>query len=297
MKTKKMVKIVSALLLATSTGLNMQSIMAKTISFDQKKMIEHLTILEKITTHTGGNRAMGTEGAITTAGYIDDVIEGQNTTLVGLPFETKAGSEGQNVLVTVPGKRYKDIIMLGAHYDSAKDSAGMNDNASGIAVLLSLIQYYSKPANTPKNTLFFVFWDGNKSGLAGSKALAKEFPSPELGTMHAYINLDEVGVKNPSVVIASPSAKSQHKNDIKLEKTLTDFFKSKNKAVKNDATTISQTDAFPFVGKMPVISYSFKNDAAQSCQSKSCDTVRQIDPQSLQLAAEAAHYIIDALSR
>jgi hypothetical protein len=47
------------------------------------------------------------------------------------------GSEAQNVIFELRGQS-SDIVLVGAHYDSAPDTMGANDNASGVALGLSL---------------------------------------------------------------------------------------------------------------------------------------------------------------
>ncbi len=50
------------------------------------------------------------------------------------------GSEAQNVLLELPGQS-SEIVLVGAHYDSAPDTRGANDNASGVAVGLLLAKH------------------------------------------------------------------------------------------------------------------------------------------------------------
>ncbi|MGH8606627.1 MAG: M28 family peptidase, partial [Gammaproteobacteria bacterium] len=47
------------------------------------------------------------------------------------------GVRSENLEVTLPGVS-REIILIGAHYDSVRGSPGANDNASGVAALLEL---------------------------------------------------------------------------------------------------------------------------------------------------------------
>jgi Zn-dependent M28 family amino/carboxypeptidase len=47
------------------------------------------------------------------------------------------GSEAKNIIFELPGQT-PEIVLVGAHYDSAPDTRGANDNASGVAVALVL---------------------------------------------------------------------------------------------------------------------------------------------------------------
>ena len=55
-----------------------------------------------------------------------------------------AGSPSWNLEVEVPGTaRAGEIVIVGAHYDSAPGTPGANDNASGVAAMLALARRYS----------------------------------------------------------------------------------------------------------------------------------------------------------
>jgi Zn-dependent M28 family amino/carboxypeptidase len=95
--------------------------------------------------------------------------------------------DGQNIIVRI-GKGTKHII-IGAHFDAADKSPGANDNGSGVAVLLALIQHLR---NLEWNyTLDFCFFDHKESKLLGSTHYVNQFfiPSKHL----AMINLDIEG--------------------------------------------------------------------------------------------------------
>ncbi len=49
----------------------------------------------------------------------------------------------QNIEVVIPGtKRAHEVVVVGAHYDSARGSSGADDNASGVAALLELSKLF-----------------------------------------------------------------------------------------------------------------------------------------------------------
>lgn len=60
-----------------------------------------------------------------------------------------------NLEVELPGSKSPDeIIVIGAHYDSAVGAPGANDNASGTAAMLALARRFAK--SQPERTLRFV---------------------------------------------------------------------------------------------------------------------------------------------
>lgn len=67
------------------------------------------------------------------------------------------GRDCSNLIVQRPGKTHPDeIVLIGAHYDSALGTPGANDNGSGTAALLELAKRFSKIE--PERTLRLVFF-------------------------------------------------------------------------------------------------------------------------------------------
>ncbi len=63
----------------------------------------------------------------------------------------------QNLAVEVRGGRAAhEVVLVGAHYDSAAGSPGANDNASGVAAVLALARRYK--GASPERTLRFVLF-------------------------------------------------------------------------------------------------------------------------------------------
>ena len=65
------------------------------------------------------------------------------------------GMSAENVVFEIPGQT-RDLVVIGAHYDSAPGAPGANDNASGVAVGL----YLAKTVNGEphRKTIRFVFF-------------------------------------------------------------------------------------------------------------------------------------------
>jgi hypothetical protein len=89
------------------------------------------------------------------------------------------------------------IILVSAHYDhlGAGDSgiySGANDNASGVAAVLSLASAFSRETPRPRRTLVFLAFFGEEKGLLGSTWFAKHPPVP-LTRIVADINFEQLG--------------------------------------------------------------------------------------------------------
>jgi hypothetical protein len=72
-----------------------------------------------------------------------------------LEYLGRDGSNAANVILDLPG-RSSDIVVVGAHYDSAPGTPGANDNASGVAVGLYLAKQLS--GAVLQRTLRFAFF-------------------------------------------------------------------------------------------------------------------------------------------
>ena len=77
-----------------------------------------------------------------------------------------------NLILNLPGKHAAaPPILLGAHYDAVPGTPGADDNASGVAALLELAQFFSaQPANCP---LRLVAFDLEEYGMVGSSHYAE----------------------------------------------------------------------------------------------------------------------------
>ena len=110
---------------------------------------------------------------------------------------------GTNVIGYLDNKA-ENTIIIGAHYDhlgmggegslyreSTAIHNGADDNASGVAVMLQLIDSISNGQDKNNNYLFMAF-SGEEIGLLGSNYFAKN-PTVDLAQVNYMINMDMVG--------------------------------------------------------------------------------------------------------
>lgn len=89
-----------------------------------------------------------------------------------------SGHLSENLEAEVPGTdRPAEILLIGAHYDSVRGSPGANDNASGVAALLTLARSFAQTST--QRTLRFVAFTNEeppffKSKHMGSRVYAKQ---------------------------------------------------------------------------------------------------------------------------
>jgi Zn-dependent M28 family amino/carboxypeptidase len=82
---------------------------------------------------------------------------------------------GRNIVAELRGSA-DEIVVVGAHYDSAVGTPGADDNASGVAALLALARHFAK--SKPRRTLRFVFFANEEppwfqTGQMGSLVYAR----------------------------------------------------------------------------------------------------------------------------
>lgn len=100
--------------------------------------------------------------------------------------------KGTNVVGTLPGCNNESdaVIIVCAHYDTAKKSPGAIDDGSGVAAMMAIAQILSQ--HTYNHTIKFIAFSGEEVGAYGSYAYAKKaYESNE--NIRAVLNLDMIG--------------------------------------------------------------------------------------------------------
>ena len=111
----------------------------------------------------------------------------------GAPF---AGATVQNVLARLPGTNNSRAVLLVAHYDSAPNSFGANDDGAGVVTLLETARAL-KSAGPLKNDVIFLFTDGEEVGLLGAKAFTSHSWAKDVGV---FMNFESRGNTGPVVM-------------------------------------------------------------------------------------------------
>lgn len=122
----------------------------------------------------------------------------------------------QNILGFIEGSEEPDsFIVFTAHYDHlghmGKDTyfPGANDNASGIAMLLSLADYYAKYENQSKYSIAFIAFGAEEAGLVGSKYYVDN-PVFPLEQIKFLLNLDLLGTGEEGITVVNAT---KHENE------------------------------------------------------------------------------------
>ena len=147
--------------------------------------------------------------------------------------------DARNVLGSVKGKGKKWIV-IGAHYDHLGHMGpdvlfpGANDNASGVAMLLSLAEHFAK--HRPKMNILFVAFAGEEAGLAGSDWFIVDRPI-DLGKIRLMLNLDIMGTGDDGITVVNSTAQPVEYDalvQINTEKKYLTQVKSRGPACNSD---------------------------------------------------------------
>jgi Zn-dependent M28 family amino/carboxypeptidase len=129
------------------------------------------------------------------ARYVENVFNSIGLKPARQTFNAK-GRECENLIVEIPGTtKPNEIVIVGAHYDSAPRALGANDNGSGMAALFELARMFAK--NPAAHTLRFVAFTNEEqpyfqSELMGSLVYAKSLKAAG-EKVNAMICLETIG--------------------------------------------------------------------------------------------------------
>jgi len=155
--------------------------------------------------------------------------------------------QSQNVIGYVEGQVKDSFVVIVGHYDHLGRMGddiyfpGANDNASGIAMILSLAKELAQ-GEQPKYSVVFICFGAEEIGLVGSKYYS-ENPFFPLSNIKFLLNLDILGTGDDGIQVVNGSV---HKDDfnrlveINKEKDLLKEVKRRGKACISDHCFFSE---------------------------------------------------------
>jgi aminopeptidase YwaD len=232
--------------------------------------------LEKMVTDLASDaflgRGFGSEGGRLAAAYVKDHFE--EAGIVPLledyfhPFHHRQGIlniTGYNIAGIIEGDDpvlKNEYIILGAHYDhlgwelADGDTVvynGADDNASGVAAIIEAGRILAERSDLLGRSVIVVAFDGEESGLIGSKAFVSELIKGEhavidSGTVKVMFSLDMVGMYESHGGVDLPGIEmlTDYKQLIADATTYTPL-----EITKSNASLPNRTDTAPF-GKIGV---------------------------------------------
>lgn len=191
------------------------------------------------------------------------------------PFESTV-HHGVNLIVDLPGKDH-DLLVLTAHYDSHQDSfgkisPGADDNASGVAALLELIERFRyQPL---RYGLRFIFFDLEERSLSGSVNYLHQNPS--LKRMRFNINLDMIGYDSNGDGLVAIEACNDASSALK--ERLRPHFNASGMTVHEECRQLSDHRSFLNKGIPAVLISEPLSKDYNPCHHQHCDTADLLNP-------------------
>ena len=222
---------------------------------------------------------------------------------------TTSVEDVQSVVAELPESADQDVVMLGGHLDSVMDGPGINDNGSGVALLLETARWAA--GLHPAPAVRVAFWAGEEEGLYGSWAYTHELGADELERIDVYLNLDMVASTNfvTFVYEASP-------DDPEISRQAADLFADSLQDLGAESEPLdlqgaSDHAAFDDVGvptgglysgsqevKTPAQAETYGGIAGAKldpCYHQPCDTIDNVSERALRLHALALVRVLTAL--
>ena len=122
----------------------------------------------------------------------------------------------KNIIGYLDGKNNDSIVVISAHYDHLGKVGttifpGASDNASGTAMLMSLIKYYSE--NKPEYKTVFMAFAGEEAGILGADYYVNH-PFFDLKQIKFLVNLDIMGAGDQGIQVVNGKNFQKKYNDL-----------------------------------------------------------------------------------
>jgi Zn-dependent M28 family amino/carboxypeptidase len=218
-----------------------------------------------------------------------------------------------NTIADAPGGRTDHTVVVGSHLDSVAAGPGINDDGSGSAQDLEIALQYQKAIKNPKNHLRFLFFGAEEEGLLGSTHYVDSLDQAARDDIMAMVDLDMMASPNFARFIYdgdgsdNPGEEGPTGSDI-IESLFTNYWGGRGLA--NETTPFdgrSDYVAFTDVGipaggifagaegiKTPEQAAKYGGTAGLAfdpCYHQACDTLANLNQQSMDEFADASAYV------
>lgn len=106
------------------------------------------------------------------------LLEHGSTVTLAIEVEAsfpEQNAQGTNLIAEIPGaSKQREIVLLGAHFDSWHAGTGATDNAAGSAVVMEALRILSVLGVRMDRTVRIGLWDGEEIGHLGSLAYVRQ---------------------------------------------------------------------------------------------------------------------------
>ena len=218
-----------------------------------------------------------------------------------------------NIFAETSGNSDRAVV-VGAHLDSVPDGPGINDNGSGIAMLLEMATQVAASDWEPENQIRFAFWGAEELGLVGSIDYVMSMTEQDRSRILANLNFDMVASPNPARMVYDGSGSlgggGGPTGSARIEQIFGNWFNAQGLAYL-ETPFDGRSDYGPFIwtgipagglftGAEGLMSASESDsfggqafEAYDPCYHQECDTIDNLDLDVLdELAAAAVHSVV-----
>jgi Zn-dependent M28 family amino/carboxypeptidase len=142
-----------------------------------------------------GVPVVGTDYA-TGKDLVDRDAAGDVTLRVAVDGFINEGVLTNNVIAETPGGRSDRTVVVGGHLDSVYEGPGINDDGSGVAMMLETAEQMAALKVKPTNKVRFIFFSGEEQGLLGSDYYVSQLGKKGLSSISAMLDYDMLASPN-----------------------------------------------------------------------------------------------------
>ncbi|HZB14448.1 MAG TPA: M28 family peptidase [Chryseolinea sp.] len=287
-----------AIILSDASQYDLPDNFFTTLIEEQKKLVAALTGSSEISANAVIDRRWTLEQKSLARNYLSGSIKRIHQIPKEHSYETKLPEKyknttlfkGVNLYTIIPSTMASsEYVIIGAHYDTFKETPGADDNASGCALVYGLGKMLTQLEKRSKN-IILVFLDEEETGHAGSLAFANWLKSQEFD-VHSVHTADEVGwdhdedrnieLELPSSYLESLYRKHAEPFEIKLYRT---------------NTTGSDHREFREAGFQAVgVTEEYKNGDGNPHHHKRSDTFEKLDYQFLAFTTYLVFKVVEEI--
>jgi hypothetical protein len=124
-------------------------------------------------------------------------------------------TKSRNVVVQTKTGATDNVVVVGAHLDSAPASPGINNNGTGVAAVLEAAAALG-PQPQITNAVRFTFWGSAENALQGSTKYLRGLDPEQLDEIAMYLDFDMLGSPNAGYFTYDGDQSGQANPDIPL---------------------------------------------------------------------------------
>jgi Zn-dependent M28 family amino/carboxypeptidase len=261
--------------------------------------------------------AIGTDYA-TGRALVDEAADGDLVLHVEVDGFVDQDVVTNNVIAESAGGRSDRTVVVGGHLDSVHEGPGINDDGSGVSMMLETAEEMHEMGYTPRNKVRFVFFSGEEQGLLGSDFYVSQLTERQVKDISVMLDYDMLASGNYARFvydgdgsdhgIAGPNGSGV------VEQVFKDFWDSQGLAYETiPFDGRSDYDAFTAAGipaggifagaevpKTPEQVTMYGGTAGlpfDPCYHQRCDTLANISKKGLLEHKDAAVHAIDTFAR